>query len=219
MEREEEMKERGARHAKGLQERAPSSAVVVTKHELLLYVYITAFWLQVHWVAGPAASLPKCPASRILEVYPESAFHLDDGGLDGDVIATSQLVTRYGREPAAYCLDHGIEDGSYLRLVALACLDPQLLCAADNSCLNSCCPQDVYCQLPPQLRAAGFLARPKQLDCGSQQGVNVTISEQVQLAYLVFVLLVLNNGTHGVLYCFCVQLLFFTDTVDRLGGR
>ena len=28
-----------------------------------------------------------------------------------------------------------------------------------------------------------------------------------------------NNGTHGVLYCFCVQLLFFTDTVDRLGGR
>ena len=175
--------------------------------------------MQVHWVAGPAASLPKCPASRILEVYPESAFHLDDGGLDGDVIATSQLVTRYGREPAAYCLDHGIEDGSYLRLVALACLDPQLLCAADNSCLNSCCPQDVYCQLPPQLRAAGFLARPKQLDCGSQQGVNVTITEQVQLAYLVFVLLVLNNGTHGVLYCFCVQLLFFTDTVDTVKDR
>ena len=30
-----------------------------------------------------------------------------------------------------------------------------------------------------------------------------------------------NNGTHGdgVIYCFWVQLLFFTDTVDRLGGR
>ena len=28
-----------------------------------------------------------------------------------------------------------------------------------------------------------------------------------------------NNGTHRVLYCFWVQLLFFTDTVDRLGGR
>jgi hypothetical protein len=163
-------------------------------------MFIKVCLLQVSWVVEPGA-LPHCLPGRILEVYPDTAFHMarpslssaaDDRGDDVITQPAQLMITAYGqhREPAAYfCLDHGIEDGSYLRLVALVCLDPHQLCghggASSNSCLNSCCPQDVYCQLPQLLRARGHVARPHQQQpaCPDPAAVvtsaNVTITDQV----------------------------------------
>jgi hypothetical protein len=142
-------------------------------------------YFKAEWVPS-SEELPQCLPARILEVYQEDAFLLEQTNPDitrsaddvtksaGDV--TNQLVTGYGRE-SAYCLDYGIEDGSYLRLVALACLDPQLLCRA-GSCLNTCCSEHVYCQLP-QLLTSDYVARPKRLDCVELVGANVTVLDKV----------------------------------------
>ena len=141
---------------------------------------------------GSPGSLPACPPNQILKVYHENSFHLREAATDlKQGVTTTQLVTSHGTEEpaAAYCLDHGIEDGSYLRLVALACLDPRLACrATGTSCLNLCCAEKspLDCQLPQLLRR-DFSARPKQLECADIVGANVTVTDKVREVFKISV--------------------------------
>jgi hypothetical protein len=135
----------------------------------------------VEWVARPS-SLPDCSPTHLLQIYHENAFHVEAlAKPNRDVATSAQLITADGTEGVNFCLDHGIEDGSYLRLVGLACLDRQLLCSRPgSSCLNTCCAdKSVRCQLPPLLRQ-DFVARPKQLDCAAEIGANVTVTAKVR---------------------------------------